>query len=155
MSLLGLPPHREPAGLRKSEGIFVSLRLSLSSNNCASGAEARTVNLPYQRGSAQALKYLSSIILVLATATNMIMAIPAPTPAAEATSTSVELDARATVAATVAAVPAFKPRQATVAMFSAACTVGTDTSATCTGAIETTNAWEGVLAATVAAATVA
>ncbi|KKY30218.1 hypothetical protein UCDDA912_g09841 [Diaporthe ampelina] len=109
------------------------------------------------------MQYIASIILALATAATLVTAapapapIPAPTPAAGVLAAGPEpqVSVTSTVAQSIATpAPAFKaPRQATVDAFAAKCTVGSDSVATCTGAIHATNVWVGILEATVDSST--
>lgn len=104
------------------------------------------------------MQCISSFILALAASASLVIAAPAPAPTATAVLEAGAEEAASvtsTVAQSIATpAPAFKARQATVDRFAAQCTVGTDSVATCTGAIHATNVWEGVLAATVDSSTV-
>lgn len=104
------------------------------------------------------MQCISSFILALAASASLVIAAPAPAPTATAVLVAGAEDAASvtsTVAPSIATpAPAFKARQATVDRFAAQCTVGSDSVATCTGAIHATNVWEGVLEATVDSSTV-
>lgn len=101
------------------------------------------------------MQCISSFILTLAASAILVTAAPAPMPAP--TSIAV-LAARAGEAASVTSTvaqsvatpaPVLNARGATVDSFAAQCTVGSDSVATCTGAVHSTNVWAGILAATV------
>lgn len=101
---------------------------------------------------------------VLSLAASAILVVAAPAPAPMPTPTAAVLAAgpggeapsvTSTVAQSVATpAPAFKARGATINAFAAKCTVGSDSVATCTGAVHATNVWAGVLEATVGSSTV-
>ncbi|KAL1865324.1 hypothetical protein Daus18300_007214 [Diaporthe australafricana] len=101
------------------------------------------------------MQCISSFILTLAAAATLVMAVPAPMPAPTAAAAVLEAAAEALSVTSTAAlstatpVKAFKARGATVDSFAAKCSVGSDSVATCTGAVHATNVWEGVLEATV------
>lgn len=100
------------------------------------------------------MQCISSFILALAAAATLVSAAPAPAPMPAPTAAAVPAVAQVSVTSTVAQsvatpAPAFKARGATVDAFAAQCTVGSDSVATCTGAIHATNVWMGILEATV------
>lgn len=102
------------------------------------------------------MQCISSFILTLAAAATLVIAVPAPMPAPTAAAAAVLEAAEAVSVTSTAALstatpagPAFKARGATVDSFAAQCSVGSDSVATCTGAVHATNVWEGVLEATV------
>ncbi|KAG6361299.1 hypothetical protein INS49_009524 [Diaporthe citri] len=108
------------------------------------------------------MQCISSFILTLAASAILVTAAPAPAPMPAATAAAVVLAVGADEAASVTSpvaqsvatpAPALNVRGATVDAFAAKCTVGSDSVATCTGAVHATNVWEGILAATVDSST--
>lgn len=106
------------------------------------------------------MQCISSFILALAVSATLVMAAPAPAPmpaptAVLAVSPREAASVTSTVAQSIATpAPVLNARGATVDAFSAKCTVGSDSVATCTGAIHATNVWAGTLDATVDSSTV-
>ncbi|KAH8763726.1 hypothetical protein F5883DRAFT_523483 [Diaporthe sp. PMI_573] len=104
------------------------------------------------------MQCITSFILTLAAAATLVIAAPAPAPMPAPTAAPAVPDAQVSVTSTVApssatAAPVLNARGATVDSFAAQCTVGSDSVATCTGAIHATNVWVGVLEATVDSST--
>ncbi|KAJ0106821.1 hypothetical protein J7T55_001345 [Diaporthe amygdali] len=105
------------------------------------------------------MQCISSVVLALVAAATLVVAAPAPAPMPAPTAAAVfSVPEVASVTSTVAQsiatpAPAFKARGATVDSFAAKCTVGSDSVATCTGAIHATNVWAGTLDATVDSST--
>lgn len=100
------------------------------------------------------MQCISSFILTLAAAATLVIAAPAPAPMPAPTAAPAVPEAQVSVTSTVAQsiatpAPVLNVRGATVDSFAAKCTVGSDSVATCTGAVHTTNVWAGVLDATV------
>ncbi|KAL2273591.1 hypothetical protein FJTKL_04405 [Diaporthe vaccinii] len=100
------------------------------------------------------MQCISSVILTLAATATLVIAAPAPGPMPEPTPAPAIPDVRVAVTSTMAQstatpTPVLNIRKATIDAFSAKCSVGTNSVATCTGAIYATNVWEGVLDATV------
>lgn len=101
------------------------------------------------------MQCISSFILALAACATLIIAAPAPMPAPTAAAVfeagpEAQVSVTSTTAQSIATpAPAFKARGATVDAFAAQCTVGSDSVATCTGAVHATNVWAGILEATV------
>ncbi|KAI3391978.1 hypothetical protein diail_6385 [Diaporthe ilicicola] len=101
------------------------------------------------------MQCISSLVLVLATAATLVIAVPAPMPAptAAAVPDAAAADAVSVIStaaqSTATAAAVLNVRGATVDAFVAQCSVGTDSVATCTGAVHSTNVWAGVLDATV------
>lgn len=94
------------------------------------------------------MQCISSFILTLAASATLVMAVPAPAPMPAPTAAAVLPEAQPTAA------PVLNVRGATVDSFNAKCTVGSDSVATCTGAVHATNVWAGVIDATVDSSTV-
>lgn len=104
------------------------------------------------------MQCISSLILALAASATLVIAAPAPAPMPAPTAAAIfglGPEAQVSVTSSVAQsittpAPAFnKARGATVDSFAAQCTVGSDSVATCTGAVHATNVWAGILEATV------
>ncbi|KAG8170270.1 hypothetical protein KVR01_001015 [Diaporthe batatas] len=93
------------------------------------------------------MQCISSLILTLAASATLVMAVPAPAPMPAPTAAAVLPEAQPTAA------PVLNLRGATVDSFPAKCTVGSDSVATCTGAVHATNVWAGVIDATVDSST--
>lgn len=106
------------------------------------------------------MKCVSSFVLALAASATLVLAAPAPapTPAASPFASGPEQVVSVTSTAVLSIAtpaPAFnKARGATIDAFAAQCTVGSDSVATCTGAVHPTNVWVGIIEATIASSTV-
>lgn len=104
------------------------------------------------------MQCISSFILTLAASAILVTAAPAPAPMPAPTAAAVVLAVGANEAASVTSTveqsvatpsPVLNARGATIDAFAAKCTVGSDSVATCTGAVHPTNVWAGVLEATI------
>lgn len=103
------------------------------------------------------MQCISSFILTLAASAILVTAAPAPAPLPAPTAAvpaagaeEAAVSVTSTVPQSIATpAPVLNARGATVDSFAAQCTVGTDSVATCTGAVHSTNVWAGILAATV------
>lgn len=103
------------------------------------------------------MQCISSFVLALAASATLVIAAPAPAPMPAPTAAAIpeagpeaQVSVTSTVAQSIATpAPALKARGATVDAFAAQCTVGSDSVATCTGAVHATNVWAGILEATV------
>lgn len=106
------------------------------------------------------MQCVSSFVLALAASATIVLGAPAPAPTAAASPFASGPEQAVSVTSTAAPsiatpAPAFKKaRGATIDAFDAQCTVGSDSVATCTGAVHPTNVWVGVLAATIASSNV-
>lgn len=104
------------------------------------------------------MQCISYFILTLAAAATLVIAAPAPAPMPAPTVVAAVAEAQVLVTSTAAPsvatpAPVLNVRGATVDSFAAKCTVGSDSVATCTGAVHATNVWAGILDATVDSST--